>query len=210
MVSYDSLQSGIVRCFSSPSNITLGPYTNQVGGHKPIWKPRGGDIPLIYKQLVDDERVFYQSVHTAGSNLRVLQPFTPKFFGVPQGLNYLVLEDLVHGYERPCLLDIKLGRVQWSREGDEGKRLRQITKSLSTTSHSLGFRFCGSQMYDSRRDRMLTRDKYWGRALSEIDVYSTLKEWFSGSSMNLSSDSSIDLRLVQAMLLRMTFLAKGE
>lgn len=61
-------------------------------------------------------------------------------------LKYIVLEDLVYMYKKPCVMDIKMGKRQRKIGASPEKEQRQIEKSLKTTSHALGFRLCGCQV----------------------------------------------------------------
>lgn len=59
---------------------------------------------------------------------------------------HIVLEDLVFGFRKPCVLDLKMGIRQRTLGADAAKEQRQRAKSLETTSHILGFRLCGCQV----------------------------------------------------------------
>lgn len=61
-------------------------------------------------------------------------------------LKYIVLEDLVHQYKKPCVMDIKMGKRQRKIGASAEKEQRQLEKSLRTTSHEVGFRLCGMQV----------------------------------------------------------------
>lgn len=62
------------------------------------------------------------------------------------GKKYIVLENLLHGYSQPNIMDVKLGRVLYDEGASEEKRLRMTDVSESTTSGSLGFRICGMHL----------------------------------------------------------------
>lgn len=61
-------------------------------------------------------------------------------------LRHIVLEDLVYGFKKPCVLDIKMGKRQRKVGASPEKEKRQLEKSMKTTSHELGFRLCGCQV----------------------------------------------------------------
>ncbi len=54
---------------------------------------------------------------------------------------YLLLENLVSKYSRPCVLDLKVGSRQYADDVSAAKKQRKIAKSANTTSASLGLRF---------------------------------------------------------------------
>lgn len=49
----------------------------------------------------------------------------------------------MHGFTKPCILDLKMGSLLYDQEATEEKRKRMINHSLTTTSSSLGLRFSG-------------------------------------------------------------------
>ncbi|PFH31781.1 inositol polyphosphate kinase [Besnoitia besnoiti] len=99
-------------------------------------------------------------------------------------LRHIVLEDLVYGFKKPCVLDIKMGKRQRKVGASPEKEKRQLEKSLKTTSHELGFRLCGCQYYNKKTDTLCYRDKYWGRKLTKEKVPNAIRQWFwNGSTL---------------------------
>ncbi|ETB61404.1 hypothetical protein YYC_01306 [Plasmodium yoelii 17X] len=91
---------------------------------------------------------------------------------------HIILEDLVNGFKRPCVLDIKMGKRQRKIGASLEKKKRQVEKSFKTTSHSLGFRLCGCQHYNKLQDTLFYKDKYWGRSLSKENIPWAIRNWF--------------------------------
>ncbi|PHJ24958.1 inositol polyphosphate kinase [Cystoisospora suis] len=99
-------------------------------------------------------------------------------------LRHIVLEDLVYGFKKPCVLDIKMGKRQRKVGASPEKEKRQLEKSMKTTSHELGFRLCGCQYYNKKTDTLCYRDKYWGRKLTKEKVPNAIRQWFwNGSTL---------------------------
>ncbi|GAW83368.1 inositol polyphosphate kinase [Plasmodium gonderi] len=96
---------------------------------------------------------------------------------------HIVLEDLVYGFKRPCVLDIKMGKRQRKIGASLEKRKRQVEKSFRTTSHSLGFRLCGCQHYNKINDKLFYKDKYWGRNLTKENIPWAIRNWFWNGSL---------------------------
>ncbi|CAA9990768.1 inositol polyphosphate kinase, putative [Plasmodium knowlesi strain H] len=96
---------------------------------------------------------------------------------------HIVLEDLVYGFKRPCVLDIKMGKRQRKIGASLEKRKRQVEKSFKTTSHSLGFRLCGCQLYNKTSDKLFYKDKYWGRNLTKENIPWAIRNWFWNGSL---------------------------
>ena len=59
---------------------------------------------------------------------------------------FIVLENLLAGFSRPNIMDVKLGKVLYDENASDEKRERLTEVSNSTTSSTLGFRICGIKM----------------------------------------------------------------
>ncbi|CEL93987.1 unnamed protein product [Vitrella brassicaformis CCMP3155] len=190
-------------------------YPYQVGGHTQLVKPRGS--ALVYKPLNANEHRFYEKLRALGgtcvveahSALQLIRKFTPRYFGSKEVvlgsghmMQVIMLEDLVDGFRRPCVLDLKMGRRQRKLNASPEKERRQEIKSLTTTSHSLGFRICGCQLYDRQADRYHLRSKLWGRRLDEGMVERTLE-------LFLYDGHRVEANLILPLLEKLQTLAKG-
>ena len=51
---------------------------------------------------------------------------------------YLLLENLVSRYDRPCILDLKVGVRQYSDEVSAAKKQRKLAKAANSTLAKLG------------------------------------------------------------------------
>eukprot|EP01132_Coremiostelium_polycephalum_P002060 gene2060-2540_t len=81
---------------------------------------------------------------------------------------YIVLEDLTKGYNKPCIVDIKVGTRQ-----------KGVICS-STTSTSLGIRVCGMKIFKPDIGTIVY-DRFYGRSLNPKTLESSLFQYFNNN-----------------------------
>nr|XP_015197903.1 PREDICTED: inositol hexakisphosphate kinase 3 isoform X1 [Lepisosteus oculatus] len=79
---------------------------------------------------------------------------------------FVLLENVVWPFMRPCVLDLKMGTRQHGDDAPEEKKRRHMKKCEQSTSSSLGLRLGGMQVFQVTSDHFLCRNKYYGRTLS--------------------------------------------
>lgn len=117
---------------------------------------------------------------------------------------YLVMENLLHGYVRPNVLDIKLGHVLWDDAASEEKRIRLDEVSKTSTSGTLGFRICGmnilkntnvqelhSKYYEPEDDGYIFVNKYYGRELTASNVTDAFDLYFGDNNLSLQNRNDL-------------------
>lgn len=100
---------------------------------------------------------------------------------VESGSVSLVLQNMMHGFKEPNVIDIKLGSVLWDDSASEEKRKRLDEVSRTTTSGSLSLRIAGMNLYDPETKKRTFYDKTFGRAIETGKVVEAFKAYFPGS-----------------------------
>lgn len=101
---------------------------------------------------------------------------------------YIVLENILYGYNYPSVIDIKLGKLLTDDTVSNEKRQRLAKVSKDTTSGSLGFRICGMKTFNNRQ-RVVLSGNYEDIIHSEDLSYEKVKETELGSeSLSIGQD----------------------
>jgi 1D-myo-inositol-tetrakisphosphate 5-kinase/inositol-polyphosphate multikinase len=95
------------------------------------------------------EREFYEALFETEAEIpwkTALRPWLPAYYGTSDGGRAVILENLVHSFTNPSIVDIKLGAVLHDVEASEDKKQRLAKVSAETTSGSMGLRICGMKV----------------------------------------------------------------
>lgn len=157
-----------------PENGKMG---SLVDGHGRFYKPlqpgkRGNNELSFYRKISSAEFLQAAEEEEIWNQKMQLRQFVPSFFGSATWADrqYLILKDLVFGYRRPCVMDVKIGYRTWYSAGDATYNERARQKDENTTQSSIGFKICGWQTYDATRRKFLRVSKSKCKTMSKDEV----------------------------------------
>ncbi|KAJ8361617.1 hypothetical protein SKAU_G00181420 [Synaphobranchus kaupii] len=168
------------------------PLSHQVAGHKYgvdkvgiLQHPDG----TVLKQLQPPPRglremQFYSKVHGEDPSdrcLQELQRFLPAYYGTwrspdtPNDL-YLKLEDVTQRFQKPCIMDVKIGQRSYDPFASRDKREQQINKY--PLMQEIGFLVLGMRVYQVSSGTYKTYDQHYGRSLVKDALRDGLAKFF--------------------------------
>ncbi|KAH9520011.1 hypothetical protein Btru_071467 [Bulinus truncatus] len=186
---------------------------SQVGGHRFEEGNNLGMVDLgngfVLKSLQNPPRGvreynFYQKVFDPDCrdpDLIELREFMPQFHGtvVKNGGKFLKLANLTYGYKRPCVIDLKMGKITYDQEATPEKIAAEIAKYPPL--EKLGFQITGMMIYDPTTDSCEKFEKNFGKSLtSETIITEGLEKFFRQGKNELRKDA---LQPILSKLLRL-------
>lgn len=175
---------------SDEAPIKLQAAVNQVGGHTVVQGKAAtytDEEGRFYKAgqgghgRAERETKFYEEVQalvdsakdaeeltTALKDALGLHKFLPGYFGKEMigEQEFVVMEDICKKYEKPCVMDAKIGMTTAHEWLDEDKKAKNRAKDLESTQATLGFRFCGIQAYQVSTGEYIKPDRPFLRGLN--------------------------------------------
>lgn len=109
----------------------------------------------------------------------------------------VVLENLAYGYTKPCIVDIKLGRVLATPDAPQAKQDRLAAVAARTTSGSLGARIAGMRVWRSTKQSYSKYDRDWGKSLDDESIYTEGLLGFFSADLRLSQKQMIASRMLR-------------
>jgi 1D-myo-inositol-tetrakisphosphate 5-kinase/inositol-polyphosphate multikinase len=141
-----------------------------------------GDVlkPLIDSRRGPREQHFYLNIFSdeGPEKLRALRPFIPTLLGTYEynGMNYLILENVVQPFDHPCTTDIKIGRITYDCEASEEK-IKRCNRKYPPTAE-IGFQLLGWKIYCPIDNHYEYYDKVCGRKLTKEEVIHAIAHFY--------------------------------
>ncbi|KAI8070321.1 hypothetical protein BC940DRAFT_345460 [Gongronella butleri] len=98
--------------------------------------------------------------------------------GTPAVDQRLCLENIVSGFTRPCIIDIKLGFRIYEDSADDAKKAKMIKNARGTTIESLGLRISGMKVYHPHDHAYILYPKQYGRERTKDNFVQGLQSFF--------------------------------
>jgi len=163
--------------------------------------------PVQKGELGKREVEFYRNIKSGkwdGEIGCLLKLLTPEFRGLASvasvgekqevvKTDYLILKDIAHGFELPCLVDIKMGKQTWDPTASEEKMKKEQSKYTGTRS-TLGVSIPGIQYYNILSPEVPTKScKEFGRSLDRASLFKAFQNF-------LNKDSNVEKLIAKAIL----------
>ncbi|KIJ63405.1 hypothetical protein HYDPIDRAFT_92519 [Hydnomerulius pinastri MD-312] len=134
-------------------------------------------IPKFLGVLNLEGRIADPSVDVEAGAIPTIIPTTDRN-GTHGPSQTLVLENLIHGYCKPCILDVKLGTVLYDEDATEEKKARMIKTANETTSFETGIRLTGFQVYTNDSSEPTVYPKSYGKSIKAVQLYEGIEKFF--------------------------------
>ncbi|XP_053889797.1 inositol polyphosphate multikinase isoform X1 [Malaclemys terrapin pileata] len=130
------------------------------------------------------EQEFYNKVYAADccdSVLLELRKYLPKYFGswspptAPNDL-YLKLEDVTRKFNKPCIMDVKIGQKSYDPYASAEKIQQQVSKY--PLMEEIGFLVLGMRVYHIHSDSYETQNQHYGRSLTKETIKDGMSRFF--------------------------------
>ncbi|KAJ1658021.1 hypothetical protein IWQ61_002657 [Dispira simplex] len=80
------------------------------------------------------------------------------------------LENLLYGFSKPCIMDLKIGQRLYDDQASEAKRQWGIEAAQSTTTGSLGLRISGIEVFDQAKCDYVQYSGDYGKSLTKDTI----------------------------------------
>uniref|UniRef100_A0A8D2GQB6 Kinase n=1 Tax=Urocitellus parryii TaxID=9999 RepID=A0A8D2GQB6_UROPR len=89
---------------------------------------------------------------------------------------YLKLEDVTHKFNKPCIMDVKIGRKSYDPFASSEKIQQQVSKY--PLMEEIGFLVLGMRVYHVHSDSYETQNQHYGRSLTKETIKDGVSKFF--------------------------------
>ncbi|XP_064418795.1 inositol polyphosphate multikinase [Latimeria chalumnae] len=190
------------------------PLSHQVAGHI-YGKDKVGILQhpdgAVLKQLQPPPRGqreldFYNKVFATDCHddvLLELQKFVPTYYGtwappsLPNEL-YLKLEDVTCRFNKPCIMDVKIGQKSYDPFASKEKIQLQLTKY--PLMEEIGFLVLGMRVFQVHSDSYETYNQHYGRSLTKETIKDGLSRFFRNGGCLKKDVIAASIKKIQKIL----------
>jgi 1D-myo-inositol-tetrakisphosphate 5-kinase/inositol-polyphosphate multikinase len=125
------------------------------------------------------EKKFYADVFSGKEDVnQKFQKVMPKYYGTcikkvgdkGERKEFLMIENLTHGYEKPCIMDVKIGVKTYGPDASQSKMDKQ-NSYYKGTRDPFGFCVLGlSSFHGDEKDEPIVKDKKYGEFLNQENI----------------------------------------
>lgn len=168
-----------------------GAHLTQVGGHGSVDKAQAMKVNregLVMKPIQEGERgkrevEFFKAVmNSSDSKETVFKELIPQFHGVHTKMlvdgskvEYLLMENLLKDYKKPCIMDVKIGAKTYGPDASE-KKAAQQDASYAGTKKPFGFSVPGMSVHMGKeKETVIMKGKEYGRTLNPDNIHELLE-----------------------------------
>ncbi|KAI9021516.1 hypothetical protein CLU79DRAFT_753668 [Phycomyces nitens] len=192
---------------STDTQSLLVKFDNQVAGHDTLLKMATNDL-MVIKPSHTREVQFYEACHShptfcgwipecygtlrasTASELHLLETSQDSVTPIPSPIqvdtklpdDHVCLENILRGFVRPCVLDLKIGKILFDHLADEAKVDKMKLNAKNTTIESMAIRISGMKVYDTTECVYRTYKKEFGRSLTQENIINGFLAYFFPTS----------------------------
>lgn len=194
----------------------LKAFENAAAGHDGVLSDESGELVIkpcteaevaFYQESLAEHPKFYELMPTFMGTLSLGAPQVPDAAETPltqeekdQKLLHgkklttetgIVLENLAYGFNKPNVLDLKLGSRLYADGTSPDKAARLDKVASETTSGSLNFRIAGMSVWNGQS--FDTYDKFYGRKFTAENIKDGFATFFASLASGMSNDDARQL-----------------
>merc|ERR1712039_744532 len=107
-------------------------------------------------------------------------------YRIAEGVPWLGMSNILHGFQTPAILDLKMGTRTWNTDADDKKIQNQQRKAAESTTGSLGLRVVGGKLLDKDGNFFRVGKKHKHEIMNEEELVAFLSQFLCNASLRAS------------------------